>query len=311
MSTRYTHSEHWFRGHHGPMRYWQTHPRRPLSVVLIHGYGSLLEHWASVLPALASCATCYALDLYGFGYSAMPATRPNKQLWANQLAAFLEHTGAAPAVIIGNSLGGSVAMLTAAQHPHLVHGLVLVDTTSVPNVATCLAPHLRAFVQLARLPLAGNRMMHALNGPTGVRLFLRALYYRRDRVTPDLIATLSGPFRRPTVAPLCLETLRRLNDLSIRLHPGAVTAATLLVWGERDPALPPAMARYIQQHMLPQAVLHTIPDSGHCPFDETPAAFCDIVIPWLRQFLSSSSASGVSLRRTAPASANCPPDTIR
>ncbi|NTW03086.1 MAG: alpha/beta hydrolase, partial [Oscillochloris sp.] len=64
---------------------------------------------------------------------------------------------------------------------------------------------------------------------------------------------------------------------------GKVEVPTLLIWGERDASIPPQLAEYFKQTLLPQAEIAIIPESGHCPFDETPQEFCDILLPWLEQ----------------------------
>jgi pimeloyl-ACP methyl ester carboxylesterase len=280
--------EHWLDGAHGRMRYWTTAPQHGLPVVLIHGYGSLIEHWGRVMPALARLHTCYAPDLYGFGYSAARRTLPHRRLWSNQVATLLQQVVHEPAVIVGNSLGGTVAAQLAHDYPQLVRGLVLVDTTGLPGVISMLPRAKRAFCQAAQAPLAGELMMRVLDGPRGVRQFLHALYHRTECITPELVATLSGPFQRPHLAPFCLYMLRHFDKLTLDLRPGDVTAPTLIVWGANDPALSLTSGQAIHKRMFPHAHFEAIPNSGHCPFDETPEAFCDIVIPWFDTLLAKS-----------------------
>jgi pimeloyl-ACP methyl ester carboxylesterase len=256
--------------------------------VLIHGYGSLIEHWGRVMPALARLHTCYAPDLYGFGYSAARRTLPHRRLWSNQVATLLQQVVHEPAVIVGNSLGGTVAAQLAHDYPQLVRGLVLVDTTGLPGVISMLPRAKRAFCQAAQAPLAGELMMRVLDGPRGVRQFLHALYHRTECITPELVATLSGPFQRPHLAPFCLYMLRHFDKLTLDLRPGDVTAPTLIVWGANDPALSLTSGQAIHKRMFPHAHFEAIPNSGHCPFDETPEAFCDIVIPWFDTLLAKS-----------------------
>jgi pimeloyl-ACP methyl ester carboxylesterase len=66
-------------------------------------------------PRRAGCV--YALDLIGFGASSQPNLRLDNRLWARQLAAFLEQVVAAPAVLVGNSLGALVALSCAVWAP--------------------------------------------------------------------------------------------------------------------------------------------------------------------------------------------------
>ena len=47
--------------------------------------------------------------------------------------------------------------------------------------------------------------------------------------------------------------------------------------------MPPALGAYFKRTLLPQAELAVIPESGHCPFDETPEAFLDLLLPWIER----------------------------
>ncbi len=291
--TTWKRDERWLHGAYGRMRYWVSFPQHGLPVVLIHGYGSVIEHWRRVMPALSQSHTWYALDLYGFGYSAvLPPRAPLLQVWAEQLSEFLTRVVGEPAIVVANSLGGSVAAHLCHTSPHLVRGLVLVDTTGLPSVVSLLSARKRAFYLAAQTPMVGEMIKTALGsfgGEPGVRQFLHALYYRREQITPELVQTLTGPFRRSHMALFCLRVLRAFETFTLDIQPGDVTVPTLLVWGQEDPALPPIVAERLQQTMFPQAEIQIIPESGHCPFDETPAAFCDIVIPWINQFRGDGS----------------------
>ena len=74
---------------------------------------------------------------------------------------------------------------------------------------------------------------------------------------------------------------RTFPELVLNFQKGEVTVPTLLIWGERDVSVPPSLAEYFKRTLLPQAEIAIIPDCGHCPFDEAPDKFCDILLPWL------------------------------
>lgn len=272
--------EAWLHGPHGPMRYQFTPADAGPPLLLLHGFGSMLEHWDGVLPLLAQAHPCYALDLYGFGYSA-PLQHPDRRIWADQIAYLIRNELPEPPIIIGNSLGGMVGAQCAADHPHLVRGLVLVNSTGLPNTSQLYNGFERAAYQLVRIPLVGELLATILGRELGVRSFLYGLYYRRERITARLIATLSRAFDRPHLARLCLAVLRNYEALALDLQPGDVVTPTLILWGERDQGLPLRIAHRLRDQLFPDADLAIIARSGHCPFDETPEAFCDIVLPWI------------------------------
>ena len=110
------------------------------AVVLIHGFGANTRHWRNNQPVLGEHISCYAVDLLGFGRSDQPmAQLPGEpdnpkgvtygfDLWGEQIRTFCQTIVQRPVVLVGNSIGGVVA-LRAAQllGPELCCGVVLID----------------------------------------------------------------------------------------------------------------------------------------------------------------------------------------
>jgi pimeloyl-ACP methyl ester carboxylesterase len=97
-------------------------------LVLVHGGGS---HWQGFLPIITALAAdwhIYALDLRGHGRSGWTPERYCLDDYAADLCAFLDRQVAAPAVLMGHSLGGMIALLAAARVPLAVRAVILGDT---------------------------------------------------------------------------------------------------------------------------------------------------------------------------------------
>src|SRR5438552_1214348 len=109
----------------GPVHYADFGGTGP-TLVLVHGLGGSHVNWMAVAPALARDARVLAVDLAGFGRT--PLGERSADVHANRilLDRFLEGVAAGPAVLVGNSMGGLVAMMEAALAPERVAGLVLV-----------------------------------------------------------------------------------------------------------------------------------------------------------------------------------------
>jgi pimeloyl-ACP methyl ester carboxylesterase len=273
-------TERWLPGPHGLMRYHVSAARPGPPLVLLHGFGAMIEIWHRALHCLAPHATCYVPDLYGFGYSAA-LQRPDKRIWVEQVATLLREVVREPAVLVGNSLGGMVAAQVARAYPQQVRALALVDSTGLSGTARLYSKVERFFYGIVQTPGLGEVLADVLGRPFGVRQFLVTLYYRKEQITPHLVTTLSGPFRRPHTARFCLRVLRDFERLALDVRPGEIAAPALLLWGEHDPVLPPLMAYRLQTEIIPHADIRIIPQSGHCPFDETPEAFCATLLSWL------------------------------
>ena len=97
-------------------------------LVLVHGAGGSAELWPRQLDALADVAQVLAPDLPGHGPLGGRG-RPSIAAYAEWLDAFLAAVTEEPAVLVGHSMGGAVALTYAALHPGRLARLVIVDTT--------------------------------------------------------------------------------------------------------------------------------------------------------------------------------------
>lgn len=276
-------SERYLEGQRGPMRYWESAPAQGLPVLLIHGYGAMIEHWRPVMRPLAERHTLYALDLYSFGRSAIPAEPPSRQLWAEQAAELIAAVCPGPAVVVGHSMGGMVACQLAHDYPQLVRGLVLVASTGLNDPQNQPSELDNAIFSVLRADGVGELLAGLVGNSWGARQGLLSAYYRKDRVTPELVAQFAAPLARPGGARAYLAVTRAFPRMFLEIEKGAITAPALLIWGEHDRSLPPPLAEYFKRTLLPQAEIAVIPESGHCPFDETPEAFLDVLLPWVER----------------------------
>jgi pimeloyl-ACP methyl ester carboxylesterase len=106
--------------------YYETHGTgRPL--ILLHGGLGSGEMFGPILPALAAGRQVIAVDLQGHGRTADIDRPIDVGLMADDIAALIEHLGFARADVVGYSLGGGVAMMTAIRHPEVVRRLVAVS----------------------------------------------------------------------------------------------------------------------------------------------------------------------------------------
>ena len=107
--------------------YYETHGKgRPL--VLLHGGLGAIEMFGPNLPALAKGRQLIAVDLQGHGRTADIDRPLSVELMADDIAALIKHLGIDSADVMGYSLGGGVALLTAIRHPEVVRKLIVVST---------------------------------------------------------------------------------------------------------------------------------------------------------------------------------------
>jgi pimeloyl-ACP methyl ester carboxylesterase len=231
---------------HGPVVAAQAGTGGP-PLVLLHGLAGSAAWWKRNLPALSAAFRVTAIDLPGFGSSHRGARLILDEVPA-QVAALLRQEGIEPAHVIGHSLGGLVAGGLAADHPERVNRLVLVDA---------------GFLSL------DPTWRHRISGP------LRTLPWTSPSILPTLMRDVvrSGPIR---MARATAELLRK--DWRIKLP--AITAPTLVVWGEHDRICNPRIGEHIAA-AVPGARLVIIPGAGHNPMWEKQPAFDRVVLDFL------------------------------
>src|ERR1700722_13442595 len=96
-------------------------------MLLVHGLGGAHLNWMAVAPQLAAHHRVYALDLPGFGRSPLAGRRSTIAANVDLVSRAITRLSPGPVVLMGNSMGGLLAIGAAALHPSLVDLLVLVD----------------------------------------------------------------------------------------------------------------------------------------------------------------------------------------
>jgi pimeloyl-ACP methyl ester carboxylesterase len=120
---------------YGQKIYYQEAGSGP-DVILLHGLGADRSAWAATVPALAAKYHVYVPDQVGFGQSDKPAIDYRVGTLVDFLDAFCKKAGIAKATLVGNSMGGWVAMDFALAHPDKVNRLVLVDSAGYSSKRT-------------------------------------------------------------------------------------------------------------------------------------------------------------------------------
>ena len=225
-----------------PYTFWETRAGAGSPIVLIHGLGGSSEWWRHNFDVLSRTHLVSAIDLIGFGRNRVFLARsrlpPRLHEVAALLASWMESAFEEPVHLVGNSMGGHVAIHTAAQRPDLVRSLTLVDSTGIP-FDFHLRAHLAAFAV-----------------PRGALSFARMLARDLFRAGPRSFAVAFARLVRDDARP----QLRALG------------MPVLLLWGESDPLVPVKYGREMNE-TISRSRLVVIPDAGHVPMWENPEAF--------------------------------------
>ncbi|OLF10345.1 alpha/beta fold hydrolase [Actinophytocola xanthii] len=245
-------------------------------VLLLHGIARSLEDWTEQHQLLEGFRV-YSVDLPGFGESDPLPGRATLPPYAEHVRGFLDAVGERqPVHVVGNSLGGAVAMLLALRHPDRVRSMVLVASAGFGREVT-IALRLLALRPVGRLLLRPSR--------AGARRMERALFRDGSFVTEERVERSLAFARRPHGARVMLELCRSLGTFR-GVRPGwrellltataRAGAPTLVVWGSHDLILPAAHLAEART-LLPHVRTHLFPDTGHMPQIERAEEFAALV----------------------------------
>lgn len=266
-------------------------------LVLLHGFAAGSGHWRGNAHAIAAAGwRVYGLDLVGFGASSQPALWLDNRLWARQVQGFLEEVVQGPAVVVGHSLGGLVALSAGVFFPTWVRAVVaspLPDPTLVmarPSRPPRRRPWRRRLkrwlvILLCRL-LPLELLVPLLAHSPLLDLGIQSAYASAVIGDQELHRVIAKPARRPGA----VRSLRAMS-IAMALRPHGATAPALLqrlrcplllIWGRRDQLVPVQVADQVLR-VRPDLPLVVLDHSGHCPHDEVPEAFNGALLGWLEE----------------------------
>jgi len=261
-------------------------------LLMVHGLGGSALNWMAVGPEIAKRYHAVALDLAGFGQT--PLFNRSAAVGANAelVHSFVEHVIGEPVVIMGNSMGGHISVLEAANHPLSVDALILVDP-AIPGIHV-RRPEPRRLGVMAGLTIPGlaemilDRRVRQL-GPEGLVLeTLDLVCADRSRVPSDVVEAHIRLMRErdklgPQNGRAFLQASRsigfRMADPRFWSHVVKVQAPTLVIHGSLDRLIPISAARELARRRR-DWTLEVLDGVGHVPMMEAPSMFMDALNAW-------------------------------
>lgn len=276
----------------GPLMYREWDGPAETTFVMVHGLGGSHLSWLQVAPGLAGLGRVLTPDLPGFGRSprAGRATRMmDSRRW---LSRFLDGTTDGPVVLVGNSMGGGIALLEGAMESERVAGIVL--SSSIYPYSRGGRPHPLVLASFAAydVPRLGEQVVRtrraAVDPETFVRLGLRMLTVDPSTIPPDVIALnaeLVGDLRNePEATDAFLDAARSINayirtpGVGHRVM-GNVGCPVLVIHGRRDRFVPVAYAESALVR-YPTWRGRLLARVGHVPQMEAPGRWLGEVADW-------------------------------
>lgn len=247
-------------------------------LLLIHGMAGSSQTWREILPRLAKNYRVIAPDLLGHGQSAKPRTDYSLGAFAVGLRDLLDELEVDSATIVGQSLGGGIAMQFLYQHPDYCQRLILISSGGLGQDVGLILRLLSAPGAELVMPVIAPRFV--LRAGDSVKSWLSSMGLRSPRGAE--IWSAYSSFSDAATRDSFLRTLRSvvdyrgqsvsaLNRLQLRED-----LPTLAIWGEDDAIIPVDHA-YAALEMRPDCRLEVLPGVGHFAQVEAPAQVVDLI----------------------------------
>jgi 4,5:9,10-diseco-3-hydroxy-5,9,17-trioxoandrosta-1(10),2-diene-4-oate hydrolase len=253
-------------------------------LLLLHGNGESALDWFWAFPQLAAMHHVYAPDFPGAGQSSKPNRTYSVEFLTQFVLDFAQALNLERLILVGNSLGGLVALRLALSAPEQVAALVLVDSSGLGYAVNPLLSQMT-------LPVYGEAAIALSKPPLNAKLRVWArtalLFANPQKAPQEWLAVQEQMTQTPGFLEATLSSLRAqvslfsqhvvvLDDLPRLQMP------TLVVWGAQDLVFPKQQAEAAVSR-LQKGQLALIPNAGHLPHMEQPDRFAEAVI----QFLST------------------------
>lgn len=242
--------------------YYERHGAGP-AIMLLHGAGSNAATWWQQIPALSRRYTCISLDYRCFGRSEATAQSLNWDALARDALAVLDAESIERAALVCQSLGGGIGLRLALSHPERVWALVSCGSPlgiDSPAIVERVEQHLRH--------AEGGQVEQRALAPQFLesQKTLSFLYQQINSFNPMVFGGTENELKMRLRCLITSEVLIRSERLK------DVTCPVLLISGEHDPLVPPALATVLAAYFANARTL-TMGGCGHSPYFERPDEF--------------------------------------
>ncbi|XP_024982737.1 pheophytinase, chloroplastic [Cynara cardunculus var. scolymus] len=298
-------------------------------VLFLPGFGVGSFHYEKQLKDLGRDFGVWAMDFLGQGMS-LPGENPTLQpqndgesqivnplwgfgdetepwaddlvysidLWQEQVRYFIEEVIKEPVYIVGNSLGGYVALYFASCNPHLVKGVTLLNATPFwgffPNperspILSQMFPSAGAFPLPPRVRKIMEVVWEKMRDPRSIREILKQVYADHstnvDKVFSRILEITEHPAALASFASIMLAPQGKISFGEALSRCKTHDIPICLMYGKEDPWVRPVWGQQVKRQ-LPEAPYYQISPAGHCPHDEVPEVVNYLLRGWIKNLES-------------------------
>ena len=257
------------------------------NLLLLHGFAASTFSWREVLAPLGNLGRTVAYDRPAFGLTERPLPESWQGDWGNQnpypaaaqtklTVGLMDELGMDKAVLVGNSAGGTVAMLTALAHPERVEALVLVDPAVYAGGNP--VPGLRGIFNTPQLRHIGPLIAQQIQG-WGMD-FARSAWHDPAKITDDVWAGYQKSLQVANWDRALWELTASNEPSGLPERLQELDLPVLVITGDDDRIVPTEQSVRLAAE-LPNAELVVVPACGHVPHEECPQAVLEAIETFL------------------------------
>jgi len=236
-------------------------PGEPL--LILHGWDGSSNSWREVQKILSKEGLKVIVpDLPGFGKSISPPKSWGVGDYSEFILNFINKIGLEKVNLMGHSFGGRIAIKFSVLYPEKVKRLILCASAGIKH------PLSLSQTIILKISLIGNF------------LFSQKLLRRFKDIAQNFFYTLLRHKDYAKAKGVVKETLKKVLEEDLKPELCQIKAKTLLIWGERDRAVP-LKDVYLMKENIPQSILKIIPNASHTPNLEMPNRVADIILHFL------------------------------
>ena len=273
-----------------------------INVLLVHGFGASKKHWRHNQDVLGKISNCYAIDLLGFGDSSQPSALLNYEtyqensvkysfdLWSTQISTFCSEIIGSQVYLVGNSIGGVIALKAAEILRNDCKGVILIDCAQRTMddkrlgkgdiFMNLFRPVLKTLV---RQRIISNALFARAANPKIIKQILRKAYPSGKNIDEELIEILYKPSQRKNSKEAFRGFINLFDDYLATDLFDKVDTPIQLIWGEKDPWESLSEAIEWKKNFRSIKKLDIIEGAGHCPHDENPEETNKIIREFIQE----------------------------
>lgn len=235
-------------------------------ILCLHGLGANIYSWRHFIPPFSKNNKLILVDFKGSGKSPKPLDKHYSiEEKANDIYNFILEENLTNLTLIGNSLGGAVALLvTLRLEQDRLSKLILIDSAGDKRN---LPPFLRILRSFFGIPI-----VYSVPAKLAAKVTLRTCYHDRKKITEEQVNAYAAPVASRGARHALLETARQsvpANVDELIAQMGSITVPTLILWGREDRVIPLKVGQLLHR-LIPNSTLEIIENCGHIPQEEKP-----------------------------------------